>query len=74
MPTSEYKCYAPVFPARSACCCRWMTLMYLLAVFILIAGTLGLIQLCPKGRCTIKQLLYKMEHCMEGNNDPNVPL
>jgi len=69
------KCYAPVFdPPRSWVACLVLVLIYTLAIVAILIGTLFLCLLFPSCVCTIKQYLYRIKHCSEGNTNANVPL
>lgn len=63
------KCYAPVFSGpRNIFACLYLTIIYTIVIMLLV---LSLIWLSEEGRCLIKQYVFRIQHCSEGNNDPN---
>jgi hypothetical protein len=70
----EFKCYAPVFKGHHPIICAILRTFYLAAITALIVGTLGLIFLSAKGRCLIRQYLFRISFCVKGNGDPNLPI
>jgi hypothetical protein len=62
-------CYAPVFRGASGLEClakilAWILLIILLAIFAWF----------PPVLCLIKQLTFRIRHCTEGNENPEIPL
>jgi len=77
MPDEKGKCYAPVFRGAGACTCRMrVILMALLLPVLIVACTLAaLFSLgAVDAGCCIKRYLYQMNHCREGNSDPNLAI
>ena len=68
---SNEKCYAPVFRGNNIPACVFLRILFTLVIMMLIIGTLGLILLCAKGRCLIKQYQFRIIYCRQGNKDPN---
>jgi len=75
MPDEKRKCYAPVFPRSSAWTC-WLKVLLmaiLLPVQILMCILIAIITFGAfDAGCCIRRYLYQMNHCREGNSDPNV--
>lgn len=75
MPGEKTKCYAPVFRGSSALSCLFKVLLMaiLLPVQIVLCLLIALITLGAfDAGCCIKRYLYQMNHCKEGNSDPNL--
>ena len=62
-------CYAPVFEGANAGVCLLKILAYLLLIMML-----ALLIWIPGIYCIIKQLIFRIQHCTEGNENPNIPL
>lgn len=57
-------CYAPVFEPQS-----WLACLALTIVLLPVIALLTLFIWVPGIRCTIKQLLFRLQHCHQGNDD-----
>lgn len=66
----EKKCYAPTFDRNSLCACVILNIIYALVIVTLLIPAL----FNKKARCLLKQYIYRMKHCTEGNSDPIIPL
>jgi len=67
------QCFAPVFEGASRCVCALKVLVYMLqliALLILLIITLG----SSAVLCMIKGVIFRMQHCREGNADPYIDL
>jgi hypothetical protein len=62
-------CYAPVFSASNGLVCFFFVLTGILIVAVLI-----FLAWIPPILCVIKQLLFRMQHCGQGNSDPCIEL
>jgi len=62
-------CYAPVFEASS-----WLVCLLLWIVLLPVIALLAIFVWIPGVACTIKQLLYRLRHCGDGNDDGCVAL
>jgi hypothetical protein len=65
------KCYAPVFTKNNAFVCVFLNIIYAAVILLLI---ITFVWLTPQGRCLIKQYNYRIQHCRDGNDNPNVPI
>ena len=63
------KCYAPVFSGSNIIACIYLAIIFSLIIALLI---ISLVWLTAKGRCLIKQYAFRMNHCREGNSNPNL--
>ena len=66
-------CYAPVFPPSDETLCRDQTLRLrarLALLFLLYLITFG----SRRFRCMMLQTQYRIDHCREGNDDPEIDL
>ena len=61
--------YAPIFEGSGACACTLLTIVYLVLIIILI-----LFAWIPGVWDLIKELLFRISHCREGNSDPCIKL
>ena len=65
-------CYAPVFEKKSAAecvgsgCSNFLFIIFLSIVYVMKES--------PSIKCTIDQVWFKIHHCREGNQNPNIPL
>lgn len=66
-------CYAPVFERSSFLTCLLNAISYafvLLALLLLIAITFG----SERFICQLRQTVFRMRHCRDGNSDPHIDL
>ena len=59
-------CAAPVFPATRS----WLTCLLQSILWGTMIVALALFAWIPSVRCTIKQLMFRIRHCQDGNSDP----
>lgn len=63
------KCYAPVFSGtRNFFACFYLSIIYTIVILLLV---LSLVWLTAEGRCLINQYRFRIQHCRDGNADPN---
>jgi hypothetical protein len=66
-------CYAPVFEGSGSFTCFFMVIIYVLYLFVLFL--LLILTLGSSGvLCIIRQVLFRMSHCGDGNSDPEIDL
>ena len=64
------KCYAPVFKGtRNFFGCIILLIVYISAIIVLVFFIW-----IPTVRCLIKQYVYRIRHCTEGNTNPEIEL
>lgn len=59
-------CLAPIFGGHNFFACFLLALLYTWALIVL---TLGLAWLTEEGRCLMRQYLFRVTHCRQGNAD-----
>lgn len=62
-------CYAPVFGASN-----WLSCLLLLIVLTPVLVLLALFSWIPSVRCSLNQLMYRIQHCGDGNDDACIRL
>lgn len=62
-------CYAPVFKKSNWLECLLKTILYVLAIIVLV-----IFAWLPGVKCAIKKLLFRIAHCGSGNSDPCIEL
>lgn len=65
---TKRKCYAPVFEGKPCLC--WL----IIPTLILAIAALILFIWIPGVLCLIKKLIFRIQHCGSGNDDPNILL
>ena len=69
------ECYAPVFAGtRNVFGCLILIIFYTLVIILILIATLFLCPLFHSCRCLIKQYIFRMRHCTQGNSDPARPI
>ena len=67
-------CHAPILESNNFFACLFLGIIYGAAIGALIIGTFGLIFFSAAGRCLINQFRYRITHCTDGNNNPDIPI
>jgi hypothetical protein len=66
-------CYAPVFEGSSGFACFFLAIIYLLIIAALLV--VWILSFGSKAVwCTIEQFQFRLNHCGEGNSDPDIDL
>jgi hypothetical protein len=70
MQETKGKCYAPVFKGtNNVIACIFLRIIYALVIALLV-----LFIWVPGVACRIKQYIFRMRHCLEGNENPEIEL